>query len=182
MLVFAFGNALVEELEFRGVLHDALAGSCPSLPPPVVADAAGEALALTQLSASSLAACLTPARGAAVVSINVLFALEHYRMGFPSGPVGAALVFAWGCALSTLRCASGGLWCAYLVHVAADLTIGYLVWWKEGRLSGADRLCKGLWAAGWEQHEDDGGRAFYYHGGTDTSQRRCPDVLGKKES
>ena len=52
----------------------------------------------------------------------VLFAVLHFR-GFPSGPVGMAMVLVWGVALGYLRERSEGMLVPIVAHIGADLAI-----------------------------------------------------------
>jgi len=54
----------------------------------------------------------------------------HYAKAFPNGSVGFVMVFAFGILLGYLRRRTKGLLAPYLVHVAADLTIGYFLIFK----------------------------------------------------
>jgi membrane protease YdiL (CAAX protease family) len=63
------------------------------------------------------------------VLTNIAFALFHVGGGFPNGPVGGALVFLWGSAISLLKYACGGsILPGLLVHVIADCTIFLLIY------------------------------------------------------
>ena len=99
--LFGFGNALVEEIEFRGLLLGTL------LPPPKVIKIKQALLPVTLQA--------------------ILFAAQHVRGGFPNGALGGLLVFLWGAALGFLRVYSQGLLAGYLVHVVADITIALLI-------------------------------------------------------
>jgi len=61
----------------------------------------------------------------AVVVQAVLFGLSHLY-GFPSGWLGVVMAATWGFGLGVIRRRTGGVVIPYLVHVAANLTIGAL--------------------------------------------------------
>lgn len=61
----------------------------------------------------------------AVVIQAVLFGSAHWA-GFPSGWTGMAMASAWGLVLGILRARTGGIALPYVVHVAANATIGTL--------------------------------------------------------
>jgi membrane protease YdiL (CAAX protease family) len=56
-----------------------------------------------------------------------LFGALHYRTGFPDGPAGVAMTFAFGVALGVLRLRSGGLALPCAVHAFADGVIFAIV-------------------------------------------------------
>ncbi len=60
---------------------------------------------------------------AAVVAQAVLFGSAHWA-GFPSGWTGMAMAASWGFVLGVLRARTGGIALPYVVHVAANATIG----------------------------------------------------------
>mmetsp|Transcript_20064 Transcript_20064/g.80037 ORF Transcript_20064/g.80037 Transcript_20064/m.80037 type:complete len:351 (+) Transcript_20064:1214-2266(+) len=126
--LFALLNALVEELEFRGIILQALRrGSRPLVsptPPPSGRSATGAALIDFVVGGSH-------ATLAAVALQAVLFGAQHAVGGFPNGAVGCVLVTLWGFVLGALRVAFGGLLAGYAVHVVADATIGLLIWRTE---------------------------------------------------
>jgi membrane protease YdiL (CAAX protease family) len=68
----------------------------------------------------------------AQIAQAVTYAAFHFRNGFPSGNVGFAMVFVFGLILGHLRRRSGGLLAPYIVHVFADLTIGYFLVFATG--------------------------------------------------
>jgi len=105
--VFAGVNALIEEAEYRGVIL------CTLLSPDIAATNN-----TTLISSKVIAACLFQA---------ILFGLDHYHGGFPSGVSGFILVTGWGFVLGLLRCLSGGILLSYVTHIVADATIGFLV-------------------------------------------------------
>ena len=61
-----------------------------------------------------------------VLITSALFGIAHLS-GFPSGPVGMAMVFVWGISLGIIRNRTGGLVGPVIVHVAADLVIFAIV-------------------------------------------------------
>lgn len=94
ILVFSSVNALLEEVIFRGILHDAF---------------------LAQFGPR-----------AALFIQAVVFGLGHAN-GYPPGPAGTVLAFAYGIMLGLLRQRSGGLAAAWVCHVCADATIFIIV-------------------------------------------------------
>lgn len=58
------------------------------------------------------------------------FAAVHFKMGFPNGLMGYAMVFVYGLALGYLRHRTGGMRWPIAAHVLADLTIGYVLIFK----------------------------------------------------
>jgi uncharacterized protein len=56
-----------------------------------------------------------------------LFASVHFAEGFPNGPWGFAMTFAYGIMLGVLRYRTQGLFAPWIAHVFADLTIFALV-------------------------------------------------------
>lgn len=91
--VFAFVNAITEEIAYRGIVYET-------------------------------ACALFPPTGAVIVQAAAFGAL--HVAGFPAGPVGVGLAFAYGLALGALRYLTGGLRIPIVVHVAADATIAVL--------------------------------------------------------
>ena len=57
-----------------------------------------------------------------VLITSALFGVAHLS-GFPSGPVGMAMVFVWGVSLGIIRNRTEGMIGPVLVHIAADLVI-----------------------------------------------------------
>ena len=92
---FALGNALAEELVFRGIIQDSLEKNFPHKPH----------LSL-MLQASA-------------------FAAAHFQAGFPNGKAGYTMTFIYAVVLGWLRRRSGGLLAPYIAHVVADLVIGF---------------------------------------------------------
>jgi membrane protease YdiL (CAAX protease family) len=69
---------------------------------------------------------LDSALGAGYLSVGTQaasFAALHYLAGFPSGPIGFAMVFVYGVMLGVVRRHSGGLLAPWVAHVAADIAI-----------------------------------------------------------
>lgn len=92
-------NPLVEEVEFRGFLMEALLRKDDSL--AVV--------------------------GAVIFLQAFLFAIQHYKGGFPCGRAGFLLVFLWALVLGSFRYRADGSLLVYLIHVVADATIAVLI-------------------------------------------------------
>lgn len=96
---FAMINALIEELEFRGLLMEALLRDHDPL--------------------------------TVVVSVvwlqALLFAVQHYKGGFPCGHTGFALVLVWALVLGAIRYCADGCLLVYLIHVVADTTVALLI-------------------------------------------------------
>jgi membrane protease YdiL (CAAX protease family) len=57
-----------------------------------------------------------------ILSQAVVFAFWHYN-GFPGGPIGVAMVFAWSVVLGYLRLRSRGMLAPLLAHYLADFAI-----------------------------------------------------------
>jgi len=112
--VFAGVNAFIEEAEYRGVIL------CALLSPDVAPNNP------ISISTKGIAACLFQA---------ILFGLDHYHGGFPSGVSGFILVTGWGFVLGLLRCLSGGILLSYAIHIVADATIGFLVLRHRSKIS-----------------------------------------------
>jgi uncharacterized protein len=93
--LFAFLNALVEEVIYRGFLQSSLETVLP-----------GSRLGVVVIQASA-------------------FAAAHFAAGFPNGPSGYLLAFAYGLAMGYLRFRTGGLLAPFLAHLAADMVIGF---------------------------------------------------------
>lgn len=72
---------------------------------------------------SELAGTFGPWQAAVVQA--VLFGFSHLH-GFPSGWIGVLMAAAWGFGLGVIRNRTGGVVIPYVVHVAANLTIGLL--------------------------------------------------------
>lgn len=68
---------------------------------------------------------LTSSWWAAAIVQALTYAAFHYGRGFPNGSIGFILVFIFGMGLAWLRIRTSGLLASYLVHMAADLVIGY---------------------------------------------------------
>ncbi|KAJ8604897.1 hypothetical protein CTAYLR_004317 [Chrysophaeum taylorii] len=100
---FAFLNAFVEEFEFRGLLMAALLRDTDPL----------------------------GTQALVVVLQALLFAIQHYKGGFPCGPTGFVLVLVWGLVLGLFRWLAKGAFLVYLIHVVADATIGLLIYLAE---------------------------------------------------
>jgi uncharacterized protein len=64
---------------------------------------------------------------AALVVESVAFGVAHAN-GIPGGPVGIAMALVWGGLLGVIRLRTGGIGYPFLAHVAADATIGILVY------------------------------------------------------
>lgn len=107
LLLFAFLNALQEEVEFRGIFMTAMGLPMVGLP-----------LHVNDVSMWTILVWVLQA---------AVFAAQHVLAGFPSGTLGFIMVWCWGLALGMLRSASQGLFLVYGVHVIADFTIGLLV-------------------------------------------------------
>jgi len=105
--VFACANALIEELEYRGIILCAL---------------------LDLNRGSMYRDCFyDPGVILACAFQGLLFGLDHYHNGFPSGVSGLVLVTSWGFVLGLLRCYTGGILLSYAVHIVADTAIGFIV-------------------------------------------------------
>lgn len=63
--------------------------------------------------------------GVAVILQALVFGAAHWA-GFPSGPAGMLMAAGWGLLLGIMRLRTGGIVISYLVHVAANATIGTL--------------------------------------------------------
>lgn len=96
---FAMVNALIEEIEFRGLLMEALLRDHDTL--TVVAS-------VVWLQA-------------------LLFAVQHYKGGFPCGHTGFVLVLVWALVLGAIRYCADGCLLVYLIHVVADTTVALLI-------------------------------------------------------
>jgi membrane protease YdiL (CAAX protease family) len=55
------------------------------------------------------------------------FGVSHAN-GIPSGPLGVVMALAWGYLLGLIRQRTGGIGFPFLAHVAADATIGLLIY------------------------------------------------------
>ncbi|MFE9121422.1 CPBP family intramembrane glutamic endopeptidase [Streptomyces sp. NPDC007172] len=64
---------------------------------------------------------------AALAIESLTFGISHYN-GYPSGFTGVAMSVTWGLVLGALKLWSGGLFIPYIAHVAANTTIGILVY------------------------------------------------------
>lgn len=58
---------------------------------------------------------------------SIVFSLLHYKCGFPNGIMGCGLAFLFGVMTGYLRFHTKGIMASYVVHIFADLTIGYLL-------------------------------------------------------
>lgn len=105
--IFAATNALIEEIEYRGVIMEGLIRQREDI------------------------GVFSPLFQVICISQAILFASEHFQMGFPSGYIGFLMVFVWGWALGVIRYLAKGMLAVYLIHVVADLTIGYIIWWTK---------------------------------------------------
>jgi membrane protease YdiL (CAAX protease family) len=63
----------------------------------------------------------------ALVIGSVAFGISHAN-GIPSGPLGMAMALTWGYLLGMIRLRTGGIGYPFLAHVAADATIGLLIY------------------------------------------------------
>jgi uncharacterized protein len=63
----------------------------------------------------------------AVVIESVAFGIAHAN-GIPSGPLGIGMALVWGGLLGVIRVRTGGIGYPFLAHVAADATIGLLIY------------------------------------------------------
>ncbi|GAB5357272.1 hypothetical protein AAMO2058_000359900, partial [Amorphochlora amoebiformis] len=114
ILVFGLFNAIMEEIEFRGLMIASL------YPNPIQESEAGYPLSFSKILASS--------EGVIAVSIQcILFGFDHALNGFPTGPSGFVLSAGWAFALGLLRLKSNGIALTYIIHVIADVTIGFLI-------------------------------------------------------
>jgi uncharacterized protein len=63
----------------------------------------------------------------ALVIESAAFGIAHAN-GIPSGPLGIAMALVWGYLLGVIRLRTGGIGYPFLAHVAADATIGLLIY------------------------------------------------------
>lgn len=110
--LFVLLNAANEEMLYRGMLQGALTGGA----------GLGMGWWLRAL--------------AAILATSGLYAVQHSGGGFLQGRLGTALMFVWGSALGFLRIISGGLLQPLVVHLAADGTAAYLIYYEEQRRQG----------------------------------------------
>lgn len=98
--IFALVNALAEEFVYRGVIMEALESVFPN-----------RMILVMFLQASA-------------------FAAAHVSGGFPNGWTGYLMTFVYALMLGWLRKRSHGLLAPYVTHVAADLVIGYYLYFQ----------------------------------------------------
>lgn len=60
-----------------------------------------------------------------------MFAALHYKMGFPNGIAGYIMTFVFACGQGYLTIHSKGLLPAYITHITADLSVGFLLYFCE---------------------------------------------------
>lgn len=105
VLPLAIVNASLEEVEFRMMLQGSL------LAGPAAGDESWVAVA--------------------VILQATYFAVQHYRVGFPSGKTGFGLVFVWALFLGFLRWWTAGFGLVIMLHIQADVVIFALVMIEE---------------------------------------------------
>jgi membrane protease YdiL (CAAX protease family) len=69
-----------------------------------------------------------------IILQSIPFAAFHYAVGFPNGVIGFLMVFIWGSVLGYLRERTNGLLAPMICHIAADLTIGYYLFYCAAKL------------------------------------------------
>jgi membrane protease YdiL (CAAX protease family) len=127
LIMFAFTNALCEEVVARGLFLGALAALYgPYSPPPELAKADGTTAASVLALMSDMPLVLAVGRSCVVWVPNTCqaigFGIAHWH-GVPSGPSGVALTFVYGLLMGSLHQWSGGLLLPVLCHGVADYFI-----------------------------------------------------------
>lgn len=116
--MFSVVNALLEEIDYRGIIMNGMG--------------AYETATNSVLVPYDAYEYTTDCRWLIMNSIVAFnFAFHHYIGGFPCGLSGLGLVFVWGWLLGLLRSICGGLGLVLGIHIVADFTIGCLVMYKD---------------------------------------------------
>jgi membrane protease YdiL (CAAX protease family) len=63
----------------------------------------------------------------AIFLSSTAFAAAHVSYGFPNGKIGYVMTLVYGIFLGIMRIKTQGILLPYVVHVVADLTIGYVL-------------------------------------------------------
>lgn len=114
-VAFALLNASLEELIWRGVLHDRLEAIASPAP-------------IEERSEAMPGRRLPPSRSAvAVIALtSISFGVQHAH-GVPRGFIGALLAGVWAVMLAWLRRRARGLAAPVVAHVVADATIAVIM-------------------------------------------------------